>query len=70
MSGTTFPFQFYTVTSAIVDTTYQALIPRLNHYNIGGVYYNPTGPGGTFSYDFSGNVYIGNADTSINIANP
>lgn len=68
--GTTFPFQLYNVTSAIVDTTYQAHIPRLNNYKIGGIYYNPAGPGGTFSDDFSSNVYIGNADTSINISNP
>lgn len=68
--GTTFPFQLNNVTSSIVDTTYQALIPRLNNYNIAGIYYNPAGPGGTFPYDFSSKVYIGNADTSINISNP
>ncbi|HVW12217.1 MAG TPA: carboxypeptidase-like regulatory domain-containing protein [Mucilaginibacter sp.] len=69
-SGKTFPFQLDNVSSAIVDTTYQTLIPRLNNYNIGGIYFNPAGPGGTFPYDFSSNVYIGNADTSINISNP
>jgi hypothetical protein len=70
ISGTTFLFQLYNVTSAIVDTTYQALIPRLNTYTVGGIYYNPAGPGGVSSFDFSSNVYIGNADTTINITNP